>query len=96
SEAEKAEADKKRQEKERRRWLAQMEKASIEAEYWSALDAYNSNEKTLESYSPEMIGMMPDEFVRALIKKDELRFNLDLAEDKRRRLYAGKSYHESA
>lgn len=85
--AEKAEIEKKRREQERKRWVAQMEREQIESSYWKALDAYEANCRIIDEQDPAKIGGMSDEFIRALTRRDELKYNLDRAEDNRRMLY---------
>lgn len=85
--AEKAEIEKHRREQERKRWVAQMEREQIEASYWKALDAYEANCRIIDEQDPAKIGGMSDEFIQALTRRDELKYNLDRAEDNRRMLY---------
>lgn len=93
--AEKDQMDKKRRERERKRWIAAMEKETIESEYWEALDAYIANQKVLDNQNPLALGYVSEDFSQALIRRDELKYNLDKAEDKRRTLYAGTCHTES-
>ena len=85
--AEKAEIEKHRREQERQRWVAQMEREQIESSYWKALDAYEANCRIIDEQDPAKIGGMSDEFIQALTRRDELKYNLDRAEDNRRMLY---------
>ena len=51
------------------------------------MDAYEANCRIIDEQDPAKIGGMSDEFIRALTRRDELKYNLDRAEDKRRMLY---------
>ena len=85
--AEKEAIEKHRREQERKRWVAQMEREQIEANYWKALDAYEANCRIIDEQDPAKVGGMSDEFIQALTRRDELKYNLDRAEDNRRMLY---------
>lgn len=88
--AERCEIEKRRRERERQRWVAQIEREKTETDYWSAFDAYEENQRVIADNDPAKTGVMSDKFMDALARQDELKYNLEIAEDRRRALYVRK------